>query len=281
VPHEVPNTGGIDLDLGLRGRVAAVGGGSAGLGFATAVALLREGARVFICSRSAERVRAALQRLEGVAREAGEGEGRVAGLALDLGRADDCTRLVEATEARFGRLDCLLLNTGGPPHGHAFDADDATWQQAFETLVLSAVRLTRLAVPRMRAQGGGRILAVTSTSVRQPIPDLVLSNSLRAAVVGFLKSAANECAEHNVLINCLAPGRFATERVLGADARRAAAEGLPLEEVRRRSLATIPAGRYGDAAEYAAVATFLLSFANTYVTGTHVYCDGGALRSTL
>ena len=269
------------MDLGLRDRVAAVGGGTAGLGYATAEALLREGARVFICSRSPDRVRAAVERLSAVAVDRGAPSGRVAGMALDLSQEDDCPRFIEETEARFGRLDCLLLNTGGPPHGYALDADDATWLRAFETLVLSTVRLTRMAIPRMLALGGGRILAVTSTSVRQPIPDLVLSNSLRGAVVGFLKSAANEYAARNVLINCLAPGRFATERVSSGDAVRAASEGLPVEEIRRRSLATIPAGRYGEAAEYGAVAAFLLSFANTYLTGSHVYCDGGQLRAVL
>jgi 3-oxoacyl-[acyl-carrier protein] reductase len=267
---------GAPLDLGLRDRVAAVGGGTAGLGYATAEALLREGAKVVVCSRSAERVQAAVARLASVA-----DPGRVVGLSADLATAEGCERLVGEAESRFGGLDCLLINTGGPPHGHALEADDAAWRAAFELLVLSTVRLTRLAVPRMVARGGGRILAVTSTSVRQPIPDLVLSNSLRAAVVGFLKSAASEYAAHNVLINCLAPGRFATERVAALDAQRAAAGGASPQEVQRASAAAIPAGRYGEAAEYGAVAAFLLSFANTYITGTHVYCDGGLLRTVL
>lgn len=259
----------------MKGRVAAVAAGSAGLGYATAEALAREGADVFICSRSAERVDHAVRQLTAV------GGGRIAGAAIDLSDAAGCTRLITETAERFGGPDCLLINTAGPRPGFALDADDETWQRAFEALVLSTVRLTRLAIPRMVARGGGRILAVTSTTIRQPIPDLVLSNSLRAAVTGFLKSAASEYAKDNVLINCLAPGRFATERVTSLDANRATAEGLPLAQVQQRSLADIPIGRYGDAQEYGAIAAFLLSFANTYLTGTHVYCDGGQLRAVL
>lgn len=253
-----------------------VGGASAGLGYATAEELAREGAVLVIGSRSSERISAAAERLRAAVPGA-----RVTPVAADLSTEEGCAALIGAATAEHGGLDCLLLNSGGPRHGHALDAGDADWRVAFEQVVLTAVRQVRLAVPLMAERGGGRIVAVTSTSIRQPIPDLVLSNALRAAVVGFLKSLANEYAAANVLINCLAPGRFATERVVSADMARARRAGLEPEEEARRSMAQIPVGRYGDAPEFARVAAFLLSFANTYTTGTHVYCDGGQVRTTM
>ena len=275
--HQIDGEGGWGLlDLGLRGKVAAVGGASAGLGYATAEELAREGAAVVIASRSAERIASAAERL----RHAVPGADVLAVVA-DLSTPEGCAALIEGATAGYGGLDCLLLNGGGPKHGYALDADDAAWHTALDAVLLAVVRQMRLALPAMLARGGGRVLAVTSTSVRQPIPDLVLSNSLRAAVVGFLKSLANEYAARNVLINCLAPGRFGTERVLSADAARAERQGLSPEAEARRSMAQIPIGRYGEAPEYACAATFLLSFANTYMTGTHVYCDGGQLRTVL
>ena len=264
------------LDLGLRGKVAAAGGASSGLGYAVAEELAREGAAVVIAARSRPRIEAAATRLRGAVPGA-----RVEPLAADLSTASGCEALIGTAMDRLGGLDCLLLNTGGPPHGLALDADDDAWRAAFEQVVLTVVRQVRLAVPAMRARGGGRILAVTSTSVRQPIPDLVLSNALRPAVVGFLKSLANECAPHGILINCLAPGRFATERTVDNDAHRARLEGITPGEATRRGLAQIPIGRYGLPAEYGRWGAFLLSFANTYLTGTHVYCDGGQLRAVL
>lgn len=256
--------------------MAVVGGASAGLGYATAEELAREGAALVIGSRSAERIGAAAERL----RLAVPGAS-VLPVVADLSTAEGCAALLDAAASEYGGLDCLLLNSGGPPHGLSLDGGDEVWRAAFESVLLTVVRQVRQAVPMMADRGGGRIVAVTSTSVRQPIPDLVLSNSLRAAVVGFLKGLANEYAASNILINCLAPGRFATARVVSADESRARRAGRDPEEEARRSRAAIPIGRYGDAAEFGRLAAFLLSFANTYTTGTHVYCDGGQLRTTL
>jgi 3-oxoacyl-[acyl-carrier protein] reductase len=265
------------LELGLRGRVAVVGGGSAGLGLATARELVAAGARVVIAARSEERLRAAVASLQEAAGPGGE----ACGVSADLGTAEGCAAPLREAQERYGSLDCLLLNAGGPPPGHALDAPDEQWQRAFETVLLSVVRQVRLAVPVMTARGGGRIVAVTSTSVRQPIPDLVLSNTLRAGVVGFLKSLSTEVAAAGVLVNCLAPGRIATERVASLDAARARRAGGDLAAVRRAHLSDIPAGRYGEPAEFGRVAAFLLSFANTYITGTHIHVDGGLVRTPL
>ena len=264
------------MDLGLRGKVAAIGGGSAGLGLATAMALAGEGASVVLASRSAARVQQAVSAVR-----AASGGGDASGVVADLSTAEGCEAFLAAVQGRHGGLDCLLLNGGGPRQGLALETDDAGWRQAFEGVVLSVVRQVRLAVPLMLARGGGRIVAVTSTSVRQPIPDLVLSNALRAAVVGFCKCVANEYAARGVLVNCLAPGRIATERIVSLDAARSAREGIPPEEIERHHLAGIPAGRYGRPEEYGRAAAFLLSFANTYITGSHVYVDGGLVRSPL
>ncbi len=264
------------MDLGLNGRVVVVGGGSAGLGLATAVACAREGAAVVLGSRVAQRVAAAV---DAVRRQVPGAD--VAGVVADLSQAEGCAGLIEAAVTRHGGLDGLLLNTGGPPAGRVLDADDATWTAAFEAVVLPIVRLTRLAVPRMRQRGGGRILAVTSTSVREPVGDLVLSGALRAAGVGFLKSLADACAPDGILVNALAPGRFATERIALLDGRRASESGRSLEAVQADLRRAIPLDRYGEPEEYGRAAAFLLSFANTYITGTHVYCDGGALRTVL
>lgn len=260
----------------MKGKVAVVGGASAGLGYAVAEELAREGALLVIGSRSAERIAEAADRV----RQAVPGA-EVLPVTADLSTEEGCAALIGAATSAHGGLDGLLLNSGGPKHGHALDGNDDDWRAAFEAVVLTVVRQVRLAVPAMAARGGGRIVAVTSTSIRQPIPDLVLSNSLRAAVVGFLKSLANECAAQNVLINCLAPGRFATARVVSADLARARKTGVDPEEEARRSMAQIPIRRYGEAPEFARMAAFLLSFANTYTTGTHVYCDGGQVRTTM
>ncbi len=264
------------MDLGLTDRVAVIGGGSAGLGFATAAELAREGAHVVIASRSEARVHEAVESLRRLG-----GPGEVSGVAADLGTEAGCNTLFETAVARHGGVDCLLLNAGGPAKGYALDADDAAWRKAFELVVLSVVRQVRLAVPHMVARGGGRLLAVTSTSVRQPIPDLVLSNALRSAVVTFLKSVANEYTARGVLVNCLAPGRIATERIVQLDTARAAQEGVTADEITRRWLPNIPAGRYGRADEYGRVAAFLLSYANTYISGTHVYVDGGMVKTPM
>ncbi len=264
------------MNLGLDGRVVVIGGGSAGLGLATAITCAREGAAVVLGSRSRERVAAAV---DTVRRQAPGAD--VHGVSADLSGAEGCAGLIEAAVARHDGLDALLLNGGGPPAGRALDADDATWTAAFEALVLSVVRQTRLAVPYMRRRGGGRILAVTSTSVRQPTADLVLSGALRAAAVGFLKSLADHCAPDGILVNALAPGRFATDRVRSLDTRRAADTGRSFEAVQADLIRAVPLGRYGDPEEYARLAAFLLSSANTYITGTHLYCDGGALRTVL
>ena len=255
------------MDLGLENRRALVTGASRGLGRAIASALAAEGADVIAVARSAER----LNDLAATARE----KGKITAHACDLADASAIAGLAPLLE----RTDVLVLNTGGPPPGPAAEASDAVWNKQFESIFLSAVRLTRLALPGMRQRGFGRIIAVVSSGVIQPIPNLGISNAVRLALVGWAKTLAGEVAAHGITVNCLAPGRIATDRVAELDQGRATREGIDLGEVERQSRAAIPAGRYGEAAEFASMATYLAGAGASYVTGGVIRVDGGMIRS--
>jgi len=255
------------MDLALENRRALVTGASRGLGRAVASALAAEGAEVVAVARN-------LERLNALAAAAPAGRGRILARACDLTDASAIAGLGDALQA----ADILVLNTGGPPPGPAADTSDAVWSQQFEAMFLSAVRLTRLALPGMRKRGFGRIIAVVSSGVIQPIANLSVSNALRAALVGWAKTLAGEVAAEGITINCMAPGRIATDRVDELDRGRATREGIELGQVQRESRAAIPAGRYGDAAEFAAVAAFLASPRASYMTGGVIRVDGGMIR---
>jgi len=261
------------MDLGLAGKVAFVAAASRGLGKACALGLAREGARVAMCSRSQASIDAAARE---VAAETGS---EVLALAGDVRQADVCERLVEQTVERFGRLDVLINNAGGPPLGSAWRMTDDQWQAAFETNLMSAVRLSTAAIPHMKAAGAGRIVNITSTGVRQPLPNLVLSNALRAAVVNFAKTLAIELAPDNILVNNLGPGRIDTDRIKELDDDNARRWGVSVEEARTRQLESIPIGRYATPEEFANVAVFLASARASYVTGQTIMVDGASVRS--
>jgi 3-oxoacyl-[acyl-carrier protein] reductase len=256
------------MDLGLEHRHALVTGASRGLGRAIALSLAGEGADVVAVARDRER-------LSALASDAAASGGKITARVCDL--ADPSA--IEGLHDVLQQADVLVLNTGGPPPGAAAEVADATWIKQFEVMFLSVVRLTRLALPGMRKRGFGRILAVVSSGVLQPIPNLAISNALRMAVVGWAKTLAGEVARDGVTVNCLAPGRIATDRVAELDQGRAQREGLSVAEVEQQSRAAIPAGRYGEAAEFAAIATFLASPRSTYMTGGIIRVDGGMIRS--
>ena len=261
------------MDLELTGRVALVTAASKGLGRATATQLAAEGARVMISSRGADQ-------LARTAQEIADATGaQVEHCPADVSDAADLDRLLRETQERLGGVDVLVNNAGGPPPG-GFDAlDDAQWQQAFELNLLSTVRLFRGVLPHMREQRWGRIVTVASSSIKQPIDNLMLSNTLRVGLLGLAKSVALEVASDGVLVNTLGPGRIATDRVASLDAGRAEKTGQSVEEVRAQSEAGIPLGRYGTAEEFGKVAAFLASGANTYVTGQNFLVDGGMVRA--
>ena len=256
------------MDLGLKGRRALVTGASRGLGRAIALALAAEGAEVVAVARAPER-------LNELAAAATPGAGVITARACDLGSEASIQGLGEL----LGRTDVLVVNSGGPPPGQASESADAAWIRQFESMFLSAVRLTRLALPGMRARGFGRIIAVVSSGVVQPIPNLGMSNAIRLALVGWAKTLAGEVARDGITVNCIAPGRIATDRVAELDQSRAKSEGISVADVERQSRATIPAGRYGNTAEFAAVVAFLASEHASYMTGGIVRVDGGMIRS--
>jgi 3-oxoacyl-[acyl-carrier protein] reductase len=256
------------MDLGLLNRHALVAGASRGLGRAIASALAAEGAQVVAVARS-------LERLKEVAAAAPAGRGTVTPRTCDLSDAS----AIDGLAGLLQEMDILVLNTGGPAPGAAADIPDAVWSRQFEAMFLSAVRLTRLALPGMRERGFGRILAIVSSGVIQPIPGLAVSNALRSALVGWTKTLAGEVAGEGVTVNCIAPGRIATDRVAELDRAKATREGVDIGRVEKESRALIPAGRYGDAAEFASVAAFLASPRASYMTGGVIRVDGGMIRS--
>jgi 3-oxoacyl-[acyl-carrier protein] reductase len=262
------------MDLGLRDRVAIVAAASRGIGKAVALGLAREGARVAMFSRDEAAIESAARV---VAEETGA---EVLALAADVTSADDLRDVVNEAHGRWGRIDVLFNNAGGPPPGTFGDADDAAWQRAFELNLLSTIRLSRLVIPHMRERRWGRIVNLTSTSIRQPIDNLILSNAVRSGVAAMAKTLSNELAPDGITVNTVAPGRIETDRLRQVDEATALAQGVEVAELRRRSEALIPMRRYGRPEELAAAVVFLASEQASYITGQILAVDGGLIRST-
>jgi 3-oxoacyl-[acyl-carrier protein] reductase len=263
------------MDLSLTGKCAIVCAASKGLGRATALSLAREGARVAICARSA-------QPLAQAAAEIRAATGAVVvPIVADVSRADDIGRLVDDAARQLGAIDILITNTGGPKSGPFTSLSDDDWREAIDSLLMSVVRLSRAVIPHMRARGGGRIINVTSISAKQPVAGLVLSNALRAGITGLARTIANELAIDNILVNCVAPGYTATDRVVELADAAAAREGISAEAVQQRTVAQIPMQRLATTEEFADVVTFLASGRASYVTGTTLQIDGGYVRGLL
>jgi len=260
------------MDLGLKGLKALLTGASQGLGYATALELSREGALVTINSRDGERLEKASQRI----RE--QTGGAVSWIAGDLGEADAPERIVAQAVQALGGLDLLVTNAGGPPPGN-FDAfDDAAWQKAIDLSLLSHVRLIRAALPHLRGSAAASVLTVTSLSVKQPIADLILSNSVRSATIGLTKSLALELGGVGIRFNSILPSWTQTERVETLMANRANSRGTTIEEELQRQSRDSVLGRMGQPEEFARVAAFLLSPAASYLTGVMLAVDGGMYK---
>ena len=254
------------LDLGLEGKLFVVGGASRGLGRAVAAELVAEGARAILVSRDENA-------LSETARELGESAHP---LAADLSDPGSVGRIVEAVSGMGGGLGGVLVNSGGPPFGAALELDDDQWLAAFSALISGPIRLLRALVPLVGE--GASVLFVTSSSVRQPIPNLDASNVLRPGVAALANCLARELAP-TIRVNSLAPGRIDTERARSLDASAAGASGIAPEEQRARMSGTIPMGRYGEPEEFGRAAAFLLSPAASYITGVSLQVDGGSVSA--
>lgn len=263
------------MQTGLAGKVALVTAASKGLGFASAMALAQEGCDLAICSRDPAAIEVAAEQIRTATGR------RVVALAADVSRAEGVQQVLDATFGAYGGVDILVSNTGGPPTGLFMDFDDTAWQNAFDNLLMSAVRLTRGVIPSMKARGGGRILYITSGSLKQPNPTLMLSNALRAAVTGMAKTLSAQVARDGITVNCVAPGRIDTERVQWLDADAASRTGRDKEAVQADWANRIPAGRYGTPEEFAAAILFLASDKAAYITGVHLGVDGGQINTLL
>jgi 3-oxoacyl-[acyl-carrier protein] reductase len=261
------------MDLGLQGKRALVTAASGGLGHAIAEALAAEGARVALCSRDAGRAAAAAERI------AASTGAEVHAIEADVADAAALESLFAEALSALGGLDVLVNNAGGPPPGGFLDLGEAQWARGFDLTLMSAVRGIRLALPAFEAAGGGRVLTVMSSSVKQALPNLLLSNVYRPALVGLTKSLAIELGPKNVQVVGIAPGRIATERTDELDRAAATRSGRTFDAVRADSIATMPAGRLGDPAEFGRVAAFLCSPAAAYVSGSVVLVDGGSIRA--
>jgi 3-oxoacyl-[acyl-carrier protein] reductase len=250
-----------------------VGGGAAGIGYATAEQLLRSGHRVVITGRHADTLEAAATGLR--ERTGGPVHGLVNWLMNDVADPDAAESAIREVESRYGTVDVLVLNAGGPPPGRILDVDDKRWQEAFELLLLGPLRLARLALPRMAERGYGRVVFVTSAVIRQPQPDLATSVVLRSAITAAAKLLSREFAAEGVTVNCVAPGATATERRRHVLENRDRSSARSFDEIDAADTAGIPAGRAGNPDEIGAAVAFLASAAASYVNGTVLTVDGG------
>lgn len=260
------------MDLGLSGKRALVLAASSGLGRATALELAREGAIVALCSRELARAQEAANEINS------ETGATVHAFEADVADAASLEALFEQAVAALGGLDVLVNNAGGPPPGNFQDVAESGWDRAYQLTLMSVVHSIQHALPHLKASGGGSILTLASSSVQQPIPNLLLSNVFRPAIRALSKHLAVELAPDGIRVNVLSPGRVLTPRIEQLDAANAEKSGRSLQEVRDATIAQIPMGRLGEPAEFGRVAAFLSSPAASYVTGEHLLVDGGLIR---
>jgi 3-oxoacyl-[acyl-carrier protein] reductase len=263
------------MDTGLEGRAALVGGASRGIGKAAALGLAEEGCKVAICARNAETLDSAAAEIRAATGSA------VLAIVCDMSRYDDIKRTVAKAAEAFGGLQIVVNNAGGPPTGTFDTLDEEYWQHALNQNLLSAVRTIREALPHLRRGGYGRIINVTSVSVKTPIDNLMLSNASRLGVIGMAKTLSREVAGEGITVNNVCPGNIATERLMSLIEERAQRQGATLEEAVRLEESRIPMGVLGEAEDVANLIVFLASTRARYITGTTIQVDGGSTTSVM
>jgi 3-oxoacyl-[acyl-carrier protein] reductase len=263
----------IEIDLGLENRVILVAASSKGLGFGIAQALAKEGARLSIASRTESDIRMAASKL----RDSEKCEAR--GYVFDASDSNSIDRWISSSIKDFGRIDGLVVNAGGPPPGTFDSFDDSDWEKAFNQTLLSAVRMIRGVLPAMRKNRYGSILTVTSSSIKEPIDNLILSNVFRSGVVSLVKTLANEVANEGIRVNNIVPGRIDTDRVRTLDNNAAQKLNESIDKQVFRQQQAIPLGRYGTIEEFGSAAAYLLSDRASYITGSTLVVDGGKAKT--
>lgn len=261
------------MDFGLRGKAAIVAAASSGLGKATALELAVEGARVAINARNEELLKNTASEIQSITGS------DVLAIAGDVTNEDFVRRLISETKRRFGSVDILVTNAGGPPAGFFDDFSAQQYREAVELNLISTINLCRAAVPHMRERAWGRIVAITSIAAKQPVENLILSNTARAGVLGFMKSLSQQIAADGITANTLCPGFHLTERLKNLSLSIAKKEGISVEDVYARWAESTPMKRIGDPKEFAAVVAFFCSERASYLTGTVIQVDGGAYRA--
>ena len=256
------------MDLGLNGRVALVTAASKGMGKASAMGLAAEGAKVVMCARTEADLKTAAEEIRA------KTKAEVLAMPADVTKKEDVTALVDRAMKTFGHIDILVANAGGPPRGYFEEMSDEQWQGAFDVSLLSVVRLVRAVLPSMKARRWGRILTIQSVSVKQPIPELLLSNAVRPGVAGMMKTLAGQLGKDGITVNTVCPGKIMTDRFLGGQKL----SGLSREEYLARAVEDVPVHRIGTPEEFANVIVFLASERASYVTGVSVQVDGGLVR---
>ena len=262
------------MDLGLKGKVALIGGASKGLGKACAVSLAGEGVSVAICARGKEV-------LERTAQQIREMNVEVLSLEADMTSKKDNQRIINETIKKFGRIDILVNNSGGPLPGKFDDFDDSQWEQAFQSVLMNVIRVTRLAIPHMKKNKWGRIINITSLSVKEPAETLILSNVFRSGVVSMAKTMSQELIKHNITVNNVCPGAFKTDRAIELMKKAAKANGSTVDEVEANAIKTLPQGRFQEPKELGDFVAFLASDLASGITGTTVQVDGGISKGLM
>lgn len=266
------------MDLGLHNKVALIFASSKGLGLACAKGLFREGAHVVICSRSYDHLNEAEKE---ILKEKSTNNNRLVSYTVNLKDMEQVEELISKVTIEFGRIDIFIHNAGGPPSGPILEITDEQWEESLEMNLKSFIYACNKILPIMQKQHEGRIIAITSVSVKQPLEGLVLSNTTRLGVVGYAKTAANKYGKDNILVNVVCPGPTLTDRMKELIEAKVKRTGIPLEEVKKQWTDDIPLGRLGTPEEFANLVIFLTSERASYITGTVIQVDGGFVKYSL